>query len=58
MILPFFKIRLNYDVLFIMVDVCDVPIHTSIISRRLKERGIHGRVPAVKEFLTADHKAQ
>ncbi len=41
-----------------VADVCELPVHTSTISRRLNVRAIHARVPAVKEFLTADQKAQ
>ena len=38
--------------------MCELPVHTSTISRRLKGRAIYARVPAVKEFLTAGQKAE
>ena len=36
--------------------MCELPIHVTSISRRLKTHGIHGRVAAKKEFLTDAHK--
>ncbi|EFX81095.1 hypothetical protein DAPPUDRAFT_317759 [Daphnia pulex] len=39
-------------------DVCELAVHPSTISRRLKGHAIDARVPAVKEFLTTDQKAQ
>ena len=36
--------------------MCELPIHVTTISRRLKSHGIHGRVAAKKEFLTDAHK--
>ena len=38
--------------------MCELPVSVTTVARRLKGRGIRGRIPAVKEFLTADQKAQ
>ena len=38
--------------------MCELPVSVTTVARRLKARGIRARIPAVKEFLTADQKAQ
>ncbi len=38
------------------LDVCELPIHVTTISRRLNSHGIHGKVAAKKKFLTDAHK--
>ena len=45
---------INYyvSVFVIIFDVCYLRVLRSLISRRLNERGIYGRVPVVKEFLS------
>jgi transposase len=40
------------------LDVCELPISRSTISRKLKGRGIHARVPCKKEFLTDMQREQ
>jgi hypothetical protein len=37
-------------------DVCQIPIDVTTIFRRLKIEGLHSRVAAKKEFLTAAQK--
>ena len=38
--------------------MCELPVSVTTVARRLKACGIRARIPAVKEFLTADQKAQ
>ena len=38
--------------------MCELQVSVTTVARRLKARGIRARIPAVKEFLTADQKAQ
>ena len=40
------------------LDVCELPISRSTISRKLKCRGIHARVSRKKEFLTDVQREQ